>query len=206
MDIQNHETSEFHAEGNKEKTPFQESILSYLHDLVCLLVGILIVFSLLFRVVFVSGPSMNNTLYDGDWLFLIGNILYTDPQNGDIIVASKNSFRDGEPIIKRVIATEGQTVDIDFNTGDVFVDGELLNEKYISSPTTTMEGIYFPITVDEGYVFVMGDNRENSKDSRSVDIGLIDRREILGKAVFLLFPGDNKGMVNRDYHRIGVIS
>ncbi len=190
----------------ESRIAFQKSIITYLHDLVILLASVLLIFSFLFRVVVVSGPSMNNTLLDGDWLLLIGNTLYNKPKTGDIVVASKDSFKNGEPIIKRIIATEGQLVDIDFNAGIVYVDGVALDEPYTLTPTTTMEGVSFPITVDDGCVFVMGDNRINSKDSRSNEIGLIDTREILGKAVFLLFPGTNKDTVPLDFGRIGVVS
>ena len=181
------------------------TLLSYLHDLTFLIAAVLLVFSLLFRVVVVSGPSMNNTLIDGDWLLLLGNVFYKDPQPGDIIVASKDAFDDGKPIIKRVIATEGQEVDIDFNLGIVYVDGEQLDEPYTNTPTNLNEGIDFPLTVDEGCIFVMGDNRNVSKDSRSTEIGQIDRREVLGKAIFLFFPGKVTGS-GRDLNRIGVLS
>lgn len=181
------------------------ALLSYLHDLVFLIAGVLLVFSLLFRVVVVSGPSMNDTLVDGDWLLLLGNVFYREPQCGDIIVASKKTFDNGAPIIKRVIATEGQTVDIDFQLGLVYVDGQVLDEPYALTPTNLFEGVTFPLTVDEGCLFVMGDNRNESKDSRSIEIGLIDRREILGRAIFLVFPGNNKGRTVRDFSRFGVV-
>ena len=134
----------------KEKNPsesVQKSVLAYIHDFVWLLAGVLLAFSLCFRMVVVSGPSMNNTLMDGDWLLLLGNVFYTDPEYGDIVVASKDSFKNGEPIIKRVIATEGQIVDIDFENGIVYVDGlplevhlerrtlvRALLEKYLQKP------------------------------------------------------------------------
>lgn len=181
-------------------------LLTYLHDFVFLITGVLLVFSLLFRVVVVSGPSMNATLVDGDWLLLVGNVLYNEPKYGDVIVASKDSFDNGAPIIKRVIATEGQLVHIDFVSGIVYVDGVALDEPYTLTPTNQYEGINFPVVVEEGCVFVLGDNRNGSKDSRSPDIGQIDCREILGKAIFLVMPGNNKGNVERDFNRIGVIS
>lgn len=180
--------------------------LSYLRDITFWITGIILVYSLFFRVVSVSGPSMNTTLVHGDCLILLGNTLAGEPERGDIIVASKQSYDNGTPIIKRVIATEGQTVDIDFVTGTVYVDGIALNEDYISTPTTRRAGIQFPLTVDDGCIFVMGDNREVSKDSRSTDIGLIDKREVVGKAVFLLFPGNNDGKQERDFKRIGVLN
>ena len=183
-----------------------KSALAYLHDLVCLLAGILLVFSLLFRVVVVSGASMNDTLVHGDWILLLGNGLYAEPKYGDIIVASKDSFKNGEPIIKRVIATEGQTVDIDFHAGIVYVDGTALEEPYTLTPTNLMEGVSFPLTVDEGCIFVMGDNRNESRDSRSDMIGLIDCREVLGKAIFLIFPGMDDDHPEREFGRIGVLA
>lgn len=187
-------------------TKKDSTLLSYLHDLVVLIAGLLLVFSLLFRVVVVSGPSMNDTLVDGDWLVLLGNVLYTEPKQGDIVVASKDSFDNGAPIIKRVIATEGQTVDIDFMAGIVFVDGVALKESYTLTPTNLYEGTEFPLTVQEGCVFLMGDNRNKSKDSRSPEIGQVDCREILGKAVFLIIPGNNGGETKREFDRIGVLS
>ena len=189
----------------KCKNPAKQ-VLSYLHDIVYLLAAIVIVLLLVFRVVVVSGGSMNNTLIDGDMLILLSNTFYTETQQGDIIVASKDSFRDGEPIIKRVIAVENQVVDIDFASGDVFVDGVLLDEPYTSSLTTVSQGVRFPLTVPEGCVFVLGDNRIRSQDSRSTEIGLIDEREILGKAIFLLLPGTNENTESRDFTRFGGVS
>ena len=101
-----------------------------------------------------------------------------------------------EPIVKRVIATEGQTVDIDFDTGEVSVDSKVLDEPYISTPTQRDEGVSFPVTVPEGMAFVMGDNRMNSTDSRSEKIGMIDTRYILGKAVFRIYPFDRIGFIS----------
>ena len=193
-------------EKNLNEPQSRKAVLSYLHDLVYLVAGVMLLFSLCFRVVVVSGPSMNNTLVDGDWLLLLSNVFYRTPQNGDVIVATKDTFDNGAPIIKRVIAQEGQTVDIDFLEGIVYVDGVALDEPYALTPTTLEEGMEFPLTVDDGCIFVLGDNRDNSKDSRSLEIGLIDQREVLGKAIFLFLPGDNKGRVIRDFNRIGGIS
>lgn len=194
------------ASAPEQKQSTANSVLTYIHDLIYMLAVIIIVFLLLFRMVIVSGSSMYSTLWDGDWLLLLSSVFYNDPEYGDIIVASKDSFRNGEPIIKRVIATEGQTVDIDFEQGIVYVDGTALEEDYIYSPTTTPEGIQFPLTVEEGCIFVMGDNRDDSKDSRHPDIGLVDKREILGKALVLMFPGTDKGYADRDFSRIGVLN
>lgn len=197
--------------GNKKKNPdqeevrltWQQKIMIDLHDLVYVLAAFMLVYILLFRVVVVVGPSMKDTLVDGDRLVLLSNTLYQNPEYGDVIVASKDSFRDGECIIKRVIATEGQVVSIDFSSGVVSVDGVELREDYIKNATKRSEGMQFPLTVPEGCVFVLGDNRMNSMDSRDPQIGFIDKREILGKAVFLLMPGTDGGMVEADYGRIG---
>ncbi len=207
MDKENLQTRFNCAEpDNKDqKQKYGGIFLSYLHDLAFLIAGVLLVFSLLFRVVVVSGPSMDATLTDGDWLLLLGNVLYQEPKQGDIIVASKDSYDNGSPIIKRVIATEGQTVDIDFVKGTVSVDGVVLEEPYTLTPTNLQEGIEFPVKVAEGCIFVLGDNRNISKDSRSLEIGQIDRREILGKAIFLFFPGKNGSSSEREFDRIGVL-
>ena len=190
----------------KGKFSWQKNALLYLHDFVYLLATIILIFMLCFRVVVVSGTSMNNTLLDGDYLLLLGDVFYRNPQPGDVIVASKDSFDNGAPIVKRVIATEGQEVDIDFNSGIVYVDGEPLDEPYTMTPTNNPEGTSFPLVVEEGCIFVMGDNRNASKDSRDPEIGQIDRREILGKVIFLFFPGTNKGTHRVDFSRIGVVS
>ena len=189
----------------KEKTDLRTSILTTLHDLVFVLATMLTLLLLVFRVVIVSGPSMNATLVDGDYLLLLGNVFYTQPQQGDIIVASKESFKDGEPVIKRIIATEGQEVDIDFVAGIVYVDGIPLDEPYTLTPTNLQEGVSFPVIVEEGCVFVMGDNRNMSKDSRNPEIGMVDYREILGKAIFLIFPGKESEKMPPQFDRIGVI-
>ena len=192
----------------EESVTWQKSLLLYLHDLIYLLAVVMVVFMLLFRIVIVSGSSMYSTLWNGDWLLVTGSVLYHEPEAGDIIVASKDSFNDGEPIIKRVIATEGQTVDIDFEAGIVYVDGMALEEDYTYTLTNVQEGIVFPITIADGCIFAMGDNRNGSKDSRHPDIGMIDTREILGRAVFLIFPGmgEDNHEAPRDFDRIGALN
>ena len=186
----------------KKYTPAQQ-FFRETRDVIVVLLAFMLIYIFCFRVVIVVGDSMYDTLVNGDRLVLISNVFYNDPKYGDIIVASKDSFRDGECIVKRVIATEGQEVDIDFVQGIVYVDGVALEEAYIYSETKLYEGVSFPLTVEEGCVFVMGDNRMDSKDSRSTEIGLIDKREILGKAVFLLFPGRDELTDTLDLKRIG---
>ena len=201
--MENQDASNKHL---NKKDSGKESVLLYLHDFVTWLVVILLVFLLLFRVVVVSGPSMNTTLLHGDYLLLINNVFYQEPSHGDIVVVSKDSFKDGEPIIKRVIATEGQWVDIDFDAGIVYVNGNALDEPYVNTPTNLYEGVEFPLLVEEGCIFVLGDNRNESKDSRSPEIGQIDKREILGKAIFLFIPGRDPVTEKMNFERIGALS
>ena len=191
-----------------ENLTWKQTLLLYLHDLIYMLAAIMIVFLLLFRMVVVSGPSMFGTLWDGDWLLVLGNVFYQNPEAGDVIIASKDSFNYGEPIVKRVIATEGQKVDIDFEAGIVYVNDVALEEDYTYTMTNVEEGMAFPLIVSENCVFAMGDNRNRSRDSRYPDIGLIDKREILGKAVFLIYPGVGEAPYGgpREYNRIGVLN
>ena len=187
----------------EEKLGWKKTIVLYLHDIAWYLAAICLLFLLVFRVVIVSGTSMNYTLLDGDYLLLLSNTIYTEPKQGDVVVISKDSFQNGTPIVKRVIATEGQSVDI--INGCVYVDGEVIEEKYLPEglPTHSSGGTEFPLVVDEGCVFVLGDNRGNSRDSRYPDIGQVDKREILGKALLLVMPGTNEGEFEQDYGRIG---
>ena len=200
----------FRGRRQEEPVGWKVGLLLYLRDLVKLLAVVVVVFVLLFRVVVVSGTSMNDTLLNGDYLLLLGDALYRNPKQGDIIVASKTSYDNGAPIVKRVIATEGQWVDIDFERGIVYVGDSLdnmiaLEEPYTKTLTTRSEGVEFPLQVTEGHLFVLGDNRENSKDGRDPEIGLIDEREILGKVIFLFIPGTNYGSEPFDIGRIGVV-
>ena len=188
-----------------QQTDWKRGLVLYLYDLIRTLIVILLIFLLFFRINIVSGDSMYPTLYDGDYLLLLGNLFYQEPEQGDIVVISKKTFDNGKPIVKRVIAKEGQTVDIDFENGIVYVDGRALEENYINSPTINRGGMEFPLTVDEGCIFVLGDNRGVSRDSRSPQIGLIDKREVLGKVIYLFLPGMHHGMYTRDFDRIGAV-
>lgn len=204
------ETAELTAkqEVENKKLTRRQSLFKDFRDIFVVVTVFMLVYVLFFRAVVVVGNSMYDTLVSGDRLLVLNNFVYRNPQPGDVIVASKDSFHDGECIVKRVIATEGQVVDIDFESRTVYVDGEALEESYAFFRTDDrrpmmQEGMSFPLVVDEGCVFVMGDNRNDSKDSRNPEIGLIDVREILGKAIFMLFPGADDGA--RDFGRIGVI-
>lgn len=189
----------------KEKLGWKKNVVIYLHDLIYMLMAILLVFLVFFRIIVVSGDSMYSTLLDGDYVLLLNNLFYRQPQQGDIVVISKESFDNGKPIVKRVIATEGQTVDIDFVNGIVYVDEVALEENYINNPTTNSGTTEFPLVVEENCIFVMGDNRGVSLDSRDQRVGQIDKREVLGKAVYLMIPGTSHGDLPQDKSRIGEI-
>ena len=179
-------------------------LYEWVQALVCSVLAVVLLFTFVIRLIGVDGHSMVPTLQDRDRLLVLNSLLYDDYQYGDIVVLRKNTFLE-EPIVKRVIATEGQTVDIDFSTGTVWVDGEQLEEDYINEKTYLEEGTEFPLTVSEGSVFVMGDNRNHSSDSRDSRLGTVDCRYIIGKAVFLAFPGPDDKTGKRDWSRIGLI-
>ena len=179
-------------------------LYEWVQALVCSVLAVVILFTFVIRLIGVDGRSMVPTLQDGDRLLVLNSMLYDDYKYGDIVVLRKDTFLK-DPIVKRVIATEGQTVDIDFNAGVVYVDGAALEEDYIREPTWTPEGISFPITVPEGQIFVLGDNRNDSSDSRHSDLGTIDTRMVIGKAVFLLLPGETADIEKREWGRIGLI-
>lgn len=190
-------------EEKEKKQTGWKSVLEYIKDIVYMVAAFVLVFTFCVRLVQVSGRSMYNTLFDGDRLLLIDESICGELEQGDIVVATMERFRDGSPIVKRVIATEGQTVDIDFDAGVVYVDGVALEEEYTFTPTNYKEGMQFPLVVEEGCLFLMGDNRNDSWDSRASDIGLVDRREILGKAILLYWPGTHYGYEKMDLSRIG---
>lgn len=161
------------------------TILEWFDALVLALTMVLILLLFLIRTVNVDGSSMVPTLQDGEQL-LARSVLYK-PQRGDIVVVD-SYISYGAPLIKRVIAVGGDTVDIDIVRGVVIVNGETLDEPYVSAPTHNAGDMTFPLTVPEGMVFLLGDNRPSSKDSRYAEIGLIDERDILGKVFFRILP------------------
>lgn len=171
---------------NREQTSLALETYKVLADIISCLIFVVVLFVFGFRLVTVVGESMYPTLHEGDNLTLMSNFIY-EPQVGDIVVLRSEAYSRG-PLVKRVIADEGQTVDIDFDTGEVWVDGVLLQEDYINEETHRNDGTQFPVTVPEGCIFVMGDNRNHSSDSRDPSIGCVDKRYVLGKALSIVTP------------------
>lgn len=165
-------------------------IYEWIQCLVFALIFCVVMFVFLFRLVDVVGDSMNPTLEDGDKM-VVSDLLYK-PKQGDIIIFRKDEYK-SEALVKRVIATEGQTVEIDFTKGRVYVDGELLDEPYIAEPTKNQIDFTGTQIVPEGCVFVMGDNRNESADSRDSRIGMIDERLIIGKVLLTVYPLNHMG-------------
>ena len=189
----------------EKQTAKGRDLYEWVQSLVGSVLVVVAIFTFVIRMMGVDGHSMLNTLQHGDRLLVVNSMLYHDYKYGDIVILRKNGVFDDDPIVKRVIAVEGQTVDIDFAEGIVYVDGEALEEDYIREPTYTAEGTEFPLTVPEGSIFVMGDNRNGSSDSRDYRLGTVDTRYVIGKAAFLIFPGPDYVTEKRDFKRIGVI-
>jgi len=181
-------------EEPKEKLNWKRELMEWIGAIAIAVAIGLFLNNFVFTLVQVSGDSMTNTLQDGDRLFLISRYL-SKPDNGDIVVFFPEN--DTKPYIKRVIATEGQTVEVDFDytTGEqrVYVDGEMLQEDYVRSFYTNYGNMEYPLTVEEDHVFVMGDNRPNSHDSRQDDVGQVDVKTVRGKVLFRWWPFDKWG-------------
>ena len=192
-------------------------MFTVLHDLVYILAGITIVFVFFFRLNGVDGSSMFPTFVNHDYLVLESNFLYRNVHRGDIVVLEPPEEAGfSGPLVKRVIAVGGDTLDIDFDAGIVYVNGEAIEEDYIFEPTYRSYreigmGLEYPVTVPEGSVFVMGDNRNHSNDSRYAPLGCVEQSSILGRVLFVLIPGrqtNEEGTIvgGRDFSRIGAVS
>lgn len=182
-------------EPQEEKPSFKLDLYFWTQALVMALVTLILVFTLVGRVIGVVGNSMVPTLHWND-LLLLQSIGYT-PKQGDVVVLRKESFM-LEPIVKRVIATGGQHVQVDYNAGTVTVDGVVLSEPYINEAMflpTDPEMTISDVVVPEGSIFVMGDNRNHSSDSRHQRLGTVDERYVLGRVLCVIFPFSSFGTV-----------
>lgn len=193
------------AENNTPEKPkltkseeFRQDLYFWLQALVTALVILILIFTFVGRIITVDGSSMLPTLHNKD-VMLLRSIGYT-PKQGDVVVLTKDFYLyEDKPIVKRVIAVGGQSVRIDYDAGLVYVDGEALDEPYILEPMQRKGGdlTIEEMDVPEGSVFVMGDNRNDSSDSRHWELGAIDERYILGQAVMVLFPFHDFGLISR---------
>lgn len=181
-----------------------EELLDWINEIIKMLVIAVLMCTFVVRPARVEGSSMLPTLVDKD-MIILWNLCY-EPRQGDIIAANSYNLPNadgtiGKIIVKRIIAVGGQEINIDFDEGKVYVDGELFEVGGLANITTDRESNYdYPLTVPDGKYFVMGDNRQHSTDSRSALVGFIDRDDILGKAVFRIYPFNTAGCLysNRD--------
>ena len=177
----------------ERKNTLWQEMFELLESFAVAIVLVILAFTLLFRIFVVKGPSMKSTLIDEDRI--VATNLLGEPENGDVIVFS-GKYNNGEVLVKRVIGTAGDVVDINAD-GKVCVNNEVIDEPYLDEHQITYRHPYspteMPYTVQEGELFVMGDNRLESLDSRSTEIGVAETRRLLGKVVFRLFP--NTGVI-----------
>lgn len=187
----------FEEEKEEKKGRFQSSFYDWGEALILSLIFIVMLFTFVVRLIGVDGTSMIPTLHHRD-VMAVSNLGYT-PKKGDIVVLNKEEFArkthlEG-PIVKRVIATGGDEIDIDFALGRVYVNGEELDEPYINDFALPMnqEDMVFPQVVPEGCLFVMGDNRNGSTDSRNSALGMVDERYVIGRMLAVVWPLKNFG-------------
>lgn len=189
----------------EEEKPVGFGVYEMLRPLVTAFAVMTLLLTFFTPLVSVEGESMRETLQSGDRILTLRPWLCGEIEHGDIVVVRQESF-DKAPIIKRVIAVGGETVDIDFTLGVVTVDGVQLEEPYIRELTFLDEGVSFPLTIEEGCLFLLGDNRNNSTDSRYPAIGAVPLECVIGKAALLLFPGENADGGGRDFSRLGLMN
>lgn len=178
-----------------EKTNFLSEAFEFIEIFVFSACFVVLLFTFVFRLARVDGPSMEDTLIENE-ILVISDLFY-EPECNDIVVFYEIGGRFHESIVKRVIATEGQVVDIDFNTWTLKVDGKVVEEPYrkLTPDLLRTSDLSYPYTVPEGHIFVMGDNRNHSADSRSSEIGPVDVRKIVGKVILRLSPISKIGPV-----------
>lgn len=180
----------------KSKGSWLDELFDWLESILFSFFAAVLLFTFVFRMGRVDGSSMIPTLHDKDRL-LMSNILYT-PENRDIVGIYSHGLK--EPIVKRVIAVAGQEVDIDFEAGKIYVDGKEQFEPYIYEITKDDRGMLaafdsYPVIVPEGHVFVLGDNRNDSVDSRDIRVGFVSEDDILGKVLLRVYPFKDFGFL-----------
>lgn len=185
-----------------EESPLENFLYCWGQALIIAVVSVVLLFTFCIRMIGVSGPSMQDTLYTGDQLLVL-NAPFCRFKAGDVVVINDYNAQLNETLVKRIIAVGGQTVDIDFSSGVVYVDGEALDEPYTKEPTYSDEGMTFPLTLAEDEVFVMGDNRNHSTDSRDPRLGPVKEAYLQGKALLLLMPGRTPSTNRTDWSRLG---
>ena len=191
-------------ENNKEESPLEGFLCCWAQALIAAVATVVLLFTFGVRMIGVSGPSMQDTLYTGDQLLIL-NAMFCDFKPGDVVVINDYNAQLDDTLVKRIIAVGGQTVDIDFSRGVVYVDGAVLDEPYIKALTYTNEGLELPITLAEDEVFVMGDNRNHSTDSRDTRLGPVKVGYLQGKALLLVMPGKTPDTNQTDWSRLGLL-
>ena len=190
----------------EEKKSKSMSFFDAIEILAVSVVAVVLLFTFVARITSVIGGSMNSTLTNGDKV-VVSKLFYT-PESGDVVVFQQPDGYFSEPLIKRVIATGGQTLKIDFEHWKVYVDGKELDEDYVTRKAgdTMKKDNYYTyyaglldetgtMTIPEGYIFVMGDNRNGSSDSRFAGVGLVNEQDVMGKVIFRLLPLSGIGTV-----------
>ncbi|MDD6799005.1 MAG: signal peptidase I [Firmicutes bacterium] len=176
------------AQTDVNTKSIQSELFDWLEVFVLSITIVFTLFTFILRIAVVDGSSMVDTLHHGEPL-IISELFYT-PKRGDIIVFQKPGVNNNNPLVKRIIATEGDTVEIDFDEWVIKVNGEIIDEPYLNKLERPMTGWAYgdSYTVPEGCLFVLGDNRVNSSDSRSTRVGAVDTRYIIGKVIMRLNP------------------
>lgn len=194
-------------EEQEEQEGWRQSLFEWLELLAIVLVIIVTLFTFVVSIVGVDGSSMYPTLHDRD-LMLVQRIAY-EPRQGDVIVLRKDNTFDNQALVKRIIATGGQTVYIDYDANTITVDGQTLEEPYLNYEYDEFYGSDYmadkvdlnsqyvnqEFTVPEGCVFVCGDNRNHSSDSRVTELGMVDQRYVIGRVLMVFFPFADFGLV-----------
>ena len=192
--MRNKDNTEMKKSRSAERELAQrQDIYEWIQSIIAALMICVLLFVFGIRIIDVSGSSMNPTLFNGDKLIV--SKLFYEPKVGDIVIFKTDSYDPDKALVKRIIATEGQVINIDFDNGIIYIDNEPIEEDYIKELTKNKLDFIGPKTVPENCVFVMGDNRNASTDSRDSRIGMVDKRLIIGKAYCVVYPLSNLGWV-----------